>query len=230
MNFPFLNNLKNEDKDQAIKHLISNSMPSHDFFILISLSILLATLGLLINNITIIIGSMLVTPLIYPLLSLSLGMSILDFKLIIKSLYTIIKSVAIGIILATIITIILGDGKNYLLNPLINQTEINFLIYFIIALISGFAASFSMIKPKLNERLTGVAISVALIPPISIIGIGMAQLNWETIRSSLIILSLNIIGIVLSSTVTFISMKLNKHKSTTAKAIKKEEKIIEKES
>ncbi len=230
MNFPFLNNLKNEDKDQAIKHLISNSMPSHDFFILISLSILLATLGLLINNITIIIGSMLVAPLIYPLLSLSLGMSILDFKLIIKSLYTIIKSVAIGIILATIITIILGDGKNYLLNPLINQTEINFLIYFIIALISGFAASFSMIKPKLNERLTGVAISVALIPPISIIGIGMAQLNWETIRSSLIILSLNIIGIVLSSTVTFISMKLNKHKSTTAKAIKKEEKIIEKES
>lgn len=97
-------NLTEKDKSDAIENLIENSTPSKDFFLMITLSILMATFGLLIYSSAIIIGSMLIAPMLYPILSLALGITISDPKLISRSFYTVIKSLAYGIAAATIVT------------------------------------------------------------------------------------------------------------------------------
>jgi len=219
--------LSDADKEKAIQSLIANSSPRQDFFLMMSLSIVMATFGLLINSGAIIIGSMLIAPLLYPLLSLSLGIVITDPKLILRSIYTIIKASAIAVVIAAIVTLLFTP--NYKPTVEIIARTHPTLEYLLIAIVAGLAASFSLIKPELNERFAGVAISVALIPPLAVNGIGIAWVNWEVLRQSLLLYIINVIGVVFSSLVVFSLMNLHRQRKVTQKAVKKEEQIIKKE-
>jgi len=53
-----------------------------------------------------------------------------------------------------------------------------------VAIVAGFAAAYSLVKPQINEALPGVAISVALIPPIAVIGYGLAHLDWSIMNGA----------------------------------------------
>jgi uncharacterized hydrophobic protein (TIGR00271 family) len=223
-------NLTEKDKSQAVKKLINHSMPRQDFFLLMVLSILMATFGFLINNVAVIIGSMLITPMLYPMLSLSLGIVMADSKLISRSFYTISKSMAFGIAAATIATLFFpSKGFDIATSELIYKVEPSF-IYLAIAIVAGIAASFALVKPNLMEILPGVAISVALIPPLALIGIGIAKLNWEVISNSVALFLVNLFGIVFVSMVIFSLMNFYVKKQIAARAIKKEEKEIEEEN
>lgn len=94
------------DKSRAVEHLIAYSTPDFDFFFFTILSVLMATFGLLLDNVAVLIGSMLIAPILYPVLSLSLGLSISDFKIINRSLYAILKSLFLGVIAAFIVTLL----------------------------------------------------------------------------------------------------------------------------
>lgn len=216
-----------KDKIKAIEELIDNSSPRYDFFIMIGLAVIMTTMGIILNNIIIVIGGMLVAPLLYPILSMSLGIVILDFKSIARSLVTIIKSAILAISLAIIISFIFFKNcQNIILTNFLNINI--YLEYFIIALTSGLAASLALMKPNINESIPGVAISVALIPPLSILGIGIALIQTTIIKSAFSIFILNILGITLSSSLTFLAMKLYNYKKNVQKAVENDEKIIQK--
>jgi len=215
------NNLKERDKSESIKDLIADSSPRQDFFLMIILSILMATFGLLIDDGAVIIGSMLIAPILSPVLSLSLGIIIADYRLISRSFYTILKSMAFGITSAAIITWLFNSNYHET-HAIISRTEPS-MIYAAIAFIAGLAASFARIKPQLSETLPGVAISVALIPPIAVTGIGVARFDWHLISNSFLLFLLNTMGIIFASMIVFSLMNLYIKKRVIDRAIKSEE-------
>ena len=75
------------------------------------------------------------------------------------------------------------------------------------SILFGVASTFSLFWPKIQKSLVGVAISVALIPPIVMCGIGFAQINKEIISESAFIVLINLFGIVLGSLVTMTFVK-----------------------
>lgn len=222
------NNLKDKDKSDAIKKLISASTPSQDYYFMIILAISMAAFGLLINNITIVIGSMLVAPMLYPILSLSLGIVMADPKLISRSLVTILYSLLIAVTISVLISLFFSPSS-------FNVTLLNYynlehsLAYAIVAIISGLAGSFAVTKPHLNESLPGTAISVTLIPPLAAIGIGIANFNWPIINSAFVIFLINVTGIVFSSMLVFSLMNLYVKRNLAEKQIEDEEKKLEEE-
>jgi uncharacterized hydrophobic protein (TIGR00271 family) len=228
MGLLFFKNFSEKNKAEAVQNLITESSPRRDFFIMIGLSILMATFGLLLDSVAVIIGSMLVAPLLYPLLSFSLGVVIADFKLMGRSIYTIVRSSLLGITLATLTTLLFSVRGFELTNEIIARTQPS-LDWFFVAIIAGAAASLAALKPQLNARLTGVAISVALIPPIAVIGIGAARLNWAVVQPALILYLLNILGVIFASTIVFSMLQVQVQKKVVAKAVKKDEKTIAKE-
>lgn len=224
---PFLahiDSIREGDKSVAVKKLIDQSTPDSDFFLLIVLSILMATFGMIINNTAVVIGSMLIAPILSPILSLALGMVLSDFKLILRSFYTIIKSVIVGVIAAIVATLLFSTGE---ISPDILALTEPSLIYFLIAIIAGFAVSYTMVDPDLSETLAGIAITVALIPPLSVVGIGIAKFDWTIISNSLVLFSINVIGITLASLVSFSLMNLHGRKKVVEVEIKKEDKRLE---
>jgi len=222
------NNLTEKDKSESVKKLIANSSPRQGFFLMTILSVLMATFGLIINSIVVVIGSMLIAPILYPIMSLALGVVMSDQLTIRRSAITIVKSIFLGLVTATLITLFAEPlTKNYP-QDIIANTQPS-LAYAAIAIVAGLAASFALIKPKMSESLPGVAISVALIPPLAATGIGIARLDWQIISNASVLLIINIIGIVFASVIIFSLMNLYIKRNVARQAIKQEEKQIEKE-
>jgi uncharacterized hydrophobic protein (TIGR00271 family) len=216
-----------KEKNDAIKELINNSSPRHGFFLMIGLAVIMTTMGIILDNIIIIIGGMLVAPLLYPILGMALGVIIFDLKATLRSMVTIIKSAILAISLAIIISFIFFQNcQNLNLIQFINPTI--YLEYFIIAFVAGLAASVALMKPNVNESIPGVAISVALIPPLSILGIGIALMQNYIILPAINIFLINILGITIASALTFSTMKLSNYKKKIQQAVQNDEKIIQK--
>lgn len=217
----FLENLTEADKTRTVEKLIKESTCTTDFILMTCLSMLMAALGIAINNVPIVIGSMLISPVLFPVLSLSLGIVMSDMKLIGRSFYAMVKSILIGLALVLVFSMFINfelDGPTSLIH--------NFqpsLIYFLVAFIAGLAASFALAKPEVSETLPGVAISVALIPPLAAVSIGIVNLDWEIVSSSLKLFLLNVVGIVFSSMLFFSMMNFYIKRVIVKKIIKEED-------
>jgi len=226
MSIVLFNNLSETDKTEAIEKLVSQSTPSSDFFFMTVLSVLMATFGILIDSIAVVIGSMLIAPLLSPVLSLSLGIIMSDSKLLYRSFFTINKSILLGVVASAFTTLLFSRGV--IPTGVIESLHPSFL-YLGVAIIAGFAASFAVAKPKLNETLPGAAIAVAIIPPIALIGVGIATLSRHILTDAILVLILNMIGIVFASMITFSLMRFYVKRRVAQETLKEEEKKLEEE-
>lgn len=224
------NNLKEEDKNAAIMNIITHASPRVDFFLMLSLSLSMAVFGVLLGSSVILIGSMLIAPLLYPVLSLALGVIVSDPKLIARSFYTLVKSVGIGLLVGLIIGLLFaGASSNEILSLSTYAGGASSFMYSVVAVIAGFAAAFAITKPHLNETLPGVAIAVALVPPLASAGVGMSLFDWEMVSSSLLLFTVNVIGIMFSAMVVFAMFKFSFKKTLTVRAVLKDEQEIKTE-
>lgn len=221
--------LSEADKSRAVQKLVTSSTADFDFFLFVILSVLMATFGLLIDEAAVVIGSMLIAPILYPVLSLSLGLAMSDGVLIGRSFYTIVKSVALGVSAAALATLFFSSSSDPLTGEIIRRIEPTPL-YLAVAVASGIAVAYALMRPNLNATLPGVAVSVALIPPLAVIGIGIARFEWETISGSAVLLGVNILGIVFASLVSFSLMNLYTKRKVAETTVKEEEARVEREA
>jgi len=222
-------NLAESEKNDAVENIIQHATPRQDFFLMLTLSVSMATFGILLNSTVILVGSMLIAPLLYPLLSLSLGIIVADQKLVGRSIYTLLKSIGYSLAAGFTIGFLFSTHSTPVVLPFGVAGEPSALMYAVVAAIAGFAAAFAMTKPHLNETLPGVAISVALVPPLAAAGIALAAFDWEIFSTALLLFVVNIIGIAFSAMIVFALLRFGVKKTVAQEVIKKEEKIIEKE-
>lgn len=213
-----------KSKSEAVKKLIAESTPDKDFFFMIILSVLMATLGLLLDNIPILIGSMLIAPLLSPILSLALGIVIAEKTVISRSFFTILKAVIISVFLSMLVSFLFLPLMDGWMGSAYTDWSVYF-VYFGVAVIAGLAASFSVMAPNINVSLPGSAIAVTLIPPVAAMGIGMAQFDWEVISGALIVFGVNALGIVFAALIMFSLMDLYQKKRIVQQAVEEEDEL-----
>jgi len=221
-------NITSKEKSDAIENLFKHSVPSKDFFLMILLSVLMATFGLLIDSSAVIVGSMLIAPILYPVLGLAMGIIMSDFNLVSKSFITFLKASILGIIVSAVVTLLFSSQVNGYTAEILSRTEPT-LISFMIGAVAGFAAAFAIVKEKLNIMLPGVAISVALIPPLAVVGIGLAKLNITMMFNSLLLFVVNAGGVVFTAVIVFSMMNFYTKRKEAEVVVEKEEKKLEKE-
>lgn len=224
-------NISETDKNTAIENIIQHASPRHDFFMMLFLSIAMAAFGVLLNSTIILIGSMLIAPLLYPLLSLALGIIASDETLIAQSMYTVFRSIGLALLTGFVIGILFSGITELTGSPfIITAGGSASLAYTVVAVIAGFAAAFAMTKPLLNETLPGVAIAVALVPPLAVAGVGLSMFNWQMISTGILLFMVNVVGIVFSAMIVFALLRFSVKRNVTKEVVKEEEKIIKKES
>lgn len=127
-------NIHEENKVEAIKDLIEDSTPRPSFFFLVIMSVSMATCGLLINNTAVLIASMLIAPLLSPVLSLALGIIMNDGKLISRSFYVILKSIIFSIGISFSLTWFLWTSgrKEYFIDSQIDFLTKSSIVYLLI--------------------------------------------------------------------------------------------------
>lgn len=220
--------ITDEQKTNAIARLIDDSIARPSFYFLVILSVLMATYGLILSNTAVVIGSMLIAPILSPVMSLALGVTLSDVRLIKQSCVTLVKSVAFSVLVAMLATFLMWrvtgsfEFQGSYNSEILSRTHATFP-YFIIAVIAGLATSFARVKPQLNEALPGTAIAVALVPPLGAIGIGLATLNFELAFGAFSLFFINAVGITAASVVMFSIMQIYTKKTVAEKSLQKSE-------
>ena len=152
-------------RNDLYKSRIASSRPTLGFFLLLICSAVIATLGLISNSTAVVIGAMIVAPLMDPILSLAFGLSIADNRLVKRSAITVIIGVLTVIGTATLLGWILDASE--VNREIYSRTAPN-LIDLGIAVAAAIAGSFTLTRDRLSNSIAGVAIAVALVPPLCV--------------------------------------------------------------
>lgn len=214
-------------KAGVVRKLMEYSTPDFAFFYFVGLSVMMATLGLLLDSASVVIGSMLIAPILYPILGTALGLVMSNGDVIARSVQTLLKAFAIGLGLSILLTIMFG-GDISSNQQIISRIEPS-LMHVMVAVVAGLAVSFALAQPEWSETLPGIAISVALIPPLAVLGIGLAKLDMEVIGGSAVLLIANLIGIIFAAMLSFSLMNLYEKQHIAESTIKREDEKIKEE-
>lgn len=223
--------LPDKDKAALIRKLVQNGTPDFDYFYLIGLSTVMATLGLLLDNSAIVIGSMLIAPLMYPVLGVALGLVMMatNVGLLHRALSTLVKSLGIGLGLSVLVAFLFGDAEMYQTAEVMTRTVPTHL-HLLVAIVAGAAVAYMLAKPEWGDALPGVAIAVALVPPLAAMGVGIAAMSALIIKGATMILLLNLVGIIATAVIIFLLMNLSEKESIAVSTAKREDEKMDEEN
>jgi uncharacterized hydrophobic protein (TIGR00271 family) len=156
----------------------------------------IAMIGLLCNSAAVIIGAMLVSPLMGPIVRLGLGLATLNLGRAFRALGTLVAGM--GIALATSILIVWLSPLRTVTPEILARTTPN-LFDMVAAVLSGLAGGYAMIRSR-GGTIVGVAIATALMPPMAVVGFGIATAQWGVSNGALLLFTTNLAAIALSVT------------------------------
>ncbi len=191
-------NLTNDVDIPAASENIRKNIPFRgpNVYILF-VAIIIASVGLNVNSIPVIIGAMLISPLMGPITGLGLGLGTNDRELVLFSIKNLLIMVGISLLAATLY---------FMLTPLEidNPTELlartRPTIYDVfIALFGGLAGVLETARKEKGTVISGVAIATALMPPLCTVGYGIANLSWQYTVGALFLFSINCIFIAMAA-------------------------------
>ena len=189
------------------------SLPTFSFYLLLSLAAAIATFGLLTNSAATIIGAMIIAPLMNPIITLAYALVVLTPRLLRPAIFTLITGVILVIVIAYLTTELLGLGL--VGSEILARTHPNSLDLGV-AVAAEVAAAFANTHRSIANALPGVAISVALVPPLSVVGIGLClgELGNQIAASkgvessiavgSFLLFATNLAGIIFSGSLVFL--------------------------
>ncbi|RLQ21607.1 TIGR00341 family protein [Seongchinamella sediminis] len=198
---PLFNHASEEEYRELFVALRDNATASSSYQVLMVLSVMLALAGLYANSAPVIIGAMILAPLMAPIVSFSMGLARSNVNLIRSALKTLVIGIAWGLACAVLLAWLMPfDIATDEMRSRMSPT----LLDLFIAVISGIAGAYANAKEEVARSLAGVAIAVALVPPLSVAGIGLGWGDWPMARGALLLLTTNLVGISLAASITFL--------------------------
>ncbi len=178
------------------------------FMALMALSTLIAVLGLLADSTAVVIGAMVVAPLMAPVLGVSAGL-VMDnqrraFTSALISLAGTVFAIALAAVSAKVLLTLRSapiDGA--LPGEIMARTAPN-MFDLGVALVAGAAGAYAQMRRQAADALIGVAVAVALVPPLAVVGITLQLGEWSLMMGALLLFLANVSGIIAAGAFTFV--------------------------
>ncbi len=209
---PILRKASTEEFKDLFQVLRDNANTKASYLVLMVLSTVLATFGLFGNSAPVVIGAMILAPLMSPVISLSMATLRQDKQLALRSGRTILAGLGVAFLFAVIITLV--TPLNFPNAEILSRTRPN-LLDLGIAVVSGIAGAYAHAREEIAKTLAGVAIAVALVPPLAVAGIGLGWADWSIFSGSALLLFTNLAGMVLAGAATFLLLGFSPLKLAT---------------
>lgn len=176
---------------------------------ILAVAIIIASVGLNVNSIPVIIGAMLISPLMGPIFGLGLGLGINDINLMKQAGKNLLVMVSISVLVSFVYFLITPLSLN---NPteLLARTRPT-IFDVMIALFGGFAGIFEVCRKEKGTVFSGVAIATALMPPLCTAGYGLASGNFTSFLGAIYLFCINCLFITLA---TYFLVKYFRFKKT----------------
>ncbi|MDD2946814.1 MULTISPECIES: TIGR00341 family protein [Acinetobacter] len=171
-------------------------------------AIFIASVGLNINSTAVVIGAMLISPLMGPIMGVGLGVAVYDFKLVKRALFNLGMATLISLVVSTLYFSIspLDNAQSELLSR-VSPTVWDVLI----ALFGGLAGIIGVTRKEKSNVIPGVAIATALMPPVCTAGFGIATEQWSFVGGALYLYTINCVFISLATIIGIRILRLKPH-------------------
>lgn len=168
------------------------------FTVLLFLSAVIASGGIITDSTATVIGAMIIAPLMTPIMATTAAFVVGSMDRAIRSLLLVGGGVALVIIVSCLLGIIHPGFISYTTNTQITGRISPNFADLIIALASGAAGAFAMSRDDIADSLPGVAISISLVPPLCVVGIALSDGQWEAAFGALLLFLTNFLSILLT--------------------------------
>lgn len=171
------------------------------FGLMMAMSVLVAIMGLSANSAALVIGAMLIAPLMTPVLGIAASIAMALGDAVARSVFTVLLATTGAILTAYIIAGWLpGDTltAEVLARTAPDARDL------VVALAAGVAGSYATARPDVSSSLPGVAIAVALVPPLAVVGITLRAGETDLALGALLLYATNLAAIVTVSTIVFV--------------------------
>lgn len=219
----WLPKLRKSDRQKSCQRIAESSNPRPSYFVLIILSTLIAAYGLVSNSTATVIGAMIVAPLMGPILGLALGLVLGDTRMFRKSLVAEVSGVVLVILAGMFVAELVGvEQIDFSGGEIAGRTRPT-LYDLAIGLAAGLAGAYCTVHPGLQASVAGVAIAVALVPPLAVTGLTTAGwmrgiLNWQPAFGSFMLFFANFLTIELAGASLFLATGFRHVKEGSPKA------------
>lgn len=198
---PWIHHAATEEFKDLFLALRESAKATPSYLMLMVLATLLATFGLFANSTPVIIGAMILAPLMGPIISMALGTLRQDEGLMLTSARSIGVGTALAISCAVIATWLIPlNTINSEIAARISPT----LLDLGVAVVSGIAGAYAHARAEVAKSLAGVAIAVALVPPLAVAGIGLGWADLTVFWGAFLLYLTNLVGIILAAVLTFL--------------------------
>lgn len=177
---------RREDCDTSARYMFMTAMSGG-----------IAILGLLLSSPAVVIGAMLLSPLMGPIIGLGFALAIGDYQWLRQSAKSLLYGCAMAVLLCALIVFL--SPIQTVTSEIASRTQPN-LFDLLVALFSALAGAYAMIRGR-EGTIVGVAIATALMPPLAVVGFGLATLNWTVFQGALLLFITNLITIALTAMV-----------------------------
>jgi uncharacterized hydrophobic protein (TIGR00271 family) len=173
------------------------------FIVLMAFSTAIATFGINADSTAVVIGAMLIAPLMIPIMAASASLLMGWPARATRSLFLVAGGVAIAVagswMLSRYFPVLEITSNSQILSR-VSPTTVDLMIAFA----AGAAGAFAVSRPDVADSLPGVAIAVALVPPLTVIGITLEAGEWDFALGATLLFLTNLVGVILAAGVTFV--------------------------
>ena len=183
------------DHDGVLRQIAEEAGWSGRYAFLIVISAAISLLGLLMPSVAVLIGAMLLSPLMMPIIGLGFGIATLDFHDIRRAATALVLGAVIAVTLSVVL--IRLSPVQTITSEIAGRTQPT-LFDLLVALLSAIAGGYALIRGR-GGTVVGVAIAIALMPPLVVVGFGIATRNWVVFSGALLLFLTNAITIALTA-------------------------------
>lgn len=173
------------------------------FLILLAGSTIIATVGLLLNSPAVVIGAMIIAPLMGPLVGLSLASLTAEANLLRSASLTLVAGTLVGVLIAYIVGLLVHSNP---FTPEVLGRTSPTLLDLVVACCAGTLGAYCQTDDELSDTVAGVAIAVALVPPLGVVGIGLSVNIPAIWIGAAWLYATNLLGIAIAGVVVFLAM------------------------
>lgn len=174
------------------------------FWTLLILSVVIATLGVLADSTAVVIGAMLVAPLMTPIMGVSAAIVNGWSDRMLRSFLTVVGGVIVAIAVAFIVTVWTPNLVPLSSNGQILSRTSPTLIDLMIAMAAGAAGAYATVDKRVSSSITGVAIAVALVPPLGVVGVMLQATRYGDALGAFLLFLTNLVSIIAVASVVFL--------------------------
>jgi uncharacterized hydrophobic protein (TIGR00271 family) len=178
------------------------------FWLLLALSAVIASAGVIADSTATVIGAMIIAPLATPIQGIAVALAGGQLPALLRSATTLLTAGLVVVAVGAAAAFVLPDVVAYASNSQIAGRVAPTLVDLVAAVATGLAGSLAIARRDIGDILPGVAIAISLVPPLAVVGITAGDGEWRDAVGALLLFTTNVLAIIVAGTLLYSALGL----------------------